>query len=154
MRDNVHVKLIEMHIKKHFAETLLISPVNSMTPFVVATEDEEDKEKYMFILKAESWLYEPLQGQSMDSKREMGCKAYMEGDKLIFGFMIEPDIDAETEIHSDKIVDFLERLYHQDTLTVVVIDHITMNVVWVTNDFAFGSIRDKFNPFFQKFGII
>jgi len=151
LRENFNVKLFERYIKEHFGETLAISPVNSMTPFAVRMPD--GKEEYIFVVKAESWLYEPLKGKSINDVVPMSAKAYLENGNLIFGFDIEPDISLESEIPKEKINGFLQRLYKQDKLTVVIIDHITTNVVWLTNNFPFKQVRDQFQPLFDYFGV-
>jgi hypothetical protein len=152
MRENLHVKMFEQYIKRNFSEIINQSPVNSMTPFTLETE--EGREEYIFIVKAESWLYEPLMEQDIDKQRPMGCKAYTEGENLIFGFDIDPDINLETEIYKDLIVEFLTRLHKQKILMVAVVDHITMNLVWITNNYPFWKVKEKFNPLFKHYGII
>jgi hypothetical protein len=151
LRENLNVKLFERYIKEHFGETLAISPVNSMTPFVVRMPD--GTEEYIFVVKAESWLYEPLKGKSINDVVPMSAKAYLENGNLIFGFDVQPDISLESEIPKEKIKGFLQRLYKQEVLTVVIVDHITTNIVWLTNNFPFWRVKSQFRPLFDYFGV-
>lgn len=151
LRDNLNVKMLERFIKENYSKILLNSPVNSMTPFVVEINGEEE---FLFIVKAESWLYEPLKDKTIKDNVPMGVKAYMEEDKLIWGFNIDPDISLETEIYFDKIFEFLKRMYKQKKLTVVILDHITNNIVWLTNNYPFWKVKEQFNPLFKYFEII
>ncbi len=151
MRDHLFVKMTEQYIKKYLTDTLLESPINSMTPFVV--EREDGIEEYLFVCKTESWIYEPLQGKSINSRTRIGAKSYIENDNLIFGFDVEPDINLESEILKEKIVGFLKRLYVQDKITIAIVDYITLNIVWVVH-YHFGHVRNNFNTLFKYYGII
>lgn len=151
MRENLYVKLVEQHIKKHCSETLDNSPVNCMTPFLF--EREDGIEEYMFVVKAESWLYNPLEGRTIDDRLHIGVKAYQEDNNLIFGFDVEPDINLETVIYEDKIRDFLIKLKKQERLTITMIDYITYNIVWIANDYPFYKVVDQFQPLFDYYRV-
>lgn len=151
MRQNFNIKMFEQWVKQNYGNEIINSPVNSMTPFV--GELPEGKKEYIFIVKAESWLYEPLKGKTLDDTVPMGSKAYMEGDKLIWGFDIDPDINLESEIPADKIKKFLNLMIQQDKITVVIVDHLTMNIVWMTNNYPFKEVKDQFKPLFEQYGL-
>lgn len=152
MRENFNVKMFEQWLKTSYSHEILTAPDNSMTPLGVDLPD--GRHEFIFLVKAESWLYEPLQGKDINDTVPMGVKSYKEGENLIFGFDVDPDINLESVIPKDKIEKFLTSLRQQDIITVVVIDHITMNIVWLTNNYPFWSVRDKFSPLFDFYGIV
>lgn len=151
MRSNFNVKLFEQWIKKNYGETIAEAPINSMTPVVGKLPD--GKQEYIFIAKAEEWIYEPLKDKTIEDKVPMGVKAYMEDDNLIWGFNIDPDISLESVIPHDIAKEFLIGIKMQDKLTVVIVNHITMNIVWMTNDYPFWQVKDQFKVFFEYFNL-
>jgi hypothetical protein len=151
LRQNFNVQLFEQWLKRNYGEDIATAPINSMTP--VVGEFPDGKQEYVFIVKAEEWLYEPLKGKTIDDTVPMAAKAYMEGDKLIWGFNVDPDINLECEIPANKIKKFLTLLKQQDKLTVIIVNHITMNIVWMTNNYPFWRGRDQFKLLFDYFGV-
>ncbi|GFN32521.1 hypothetical protein [Paenibacillus xylaniclasticus] len=151
MRQNFNVKMFERWLKEGYGEVIADAPTNSMTPVIGTLPD--GKKEYIFVVKGEEWLYEPLKGKTIEDTVPMGAKAYMEGINLIWGFDIEPDINLECEIPHSKIYDFLCTIKQQDKLTVVIVNHITTNIVWMTNNFPFEKVKEQFKPLFDYFDV-
>lgn len=151
MQNHPYVVAVEKTLKQFFEKEIISAPVNSMTPFVVIRPD--DRESYIFVAKCERWIYEPLLEKSIADRVKTRVKTYTEGTSLIFGFDIEPDISLESEIPKDKIEGFLKRLKEEEYLTIVVMDHITLRIIWMTNDIPFWKVKHKFNPLFEAFGV-
>lgn len=56
MRQNFNIQLYERWLHQNCGDIIIIAPVNSMTP--VVGELPEGKQEYVFIVKAEEWLYD------------------------------------------------------------------------------------------------
>ncbi|MDQ0090533.1 hypothetical protein J2T12_003956 [Paenibacillus anaericanus] len=151
MRENINIKLYEQWLKRNYGQAIANAPVNSMTPLVGELPDS--KQELIFVTKAESWLYEPLKGKGIDDTVLMDVKAYPEGDNLIWNFDIEPNISFESKITTNKIEEFLNIIIDQDYLTVVIVDQLTMNIVWMTNNYPLLQTLLMLRSMFKHFGV-
>lgn len=122
------------------------APTPSMTPLEYVIPPGNDE--LMFVIKAELELYSEftdlLQGA-------IQVTMYTEGDKLIFRLDIR-GCYFESEIQPDKIKQFLAVLHKQEYVTVMAVDHLTLRVVWLTNNLNLRANRNDFSPIFKRFG--
>ncbi|MEK4509469.1 hypothetical protein [Paenibacillus sp. FSL K6-2524] len=151
MRDNFNIKKFERWLKNSYGEEIANAPVNSFQPYF--TEFPDGKQELIFVAKCESWLYEPLKGKTSEDTVLTNIKAYLEGDKFIWGFNIESVINYESEIPDDSIEDFLSAIINLDALTIVIVDHLTTNIVWMTNDYPLQQTLLTLRPMFKHLGI-
>lgn len=146
------VQQLQSYIQEHFLHALNMSPVDSLTPFEIGNALTGHSE-FLFLSKSSPSMYAPVKGRGIQEKTACQVTMYHEGKSLILRFEVLGMI-METEIVESKIKNFLSILLHQETITLVVLDAKTYEVVWLTNTINFRMIRFHYKEIFEMHGVI
>lgn len=151
LRIKTFIPSLHGFLKKYYGKAIQESLLNTLTPYEV--ERPDGTIDLIFVAKCDSSIHEPVSSKGRDSNAHMSIHMYTEASNLIFGFTIDNDIKLESEISDELSERFLSVLKKQDTLTLVVWDSETDNIVWVTNTFPFSQVKDQFNLAFEHYGV-
>lgn len=148
--DSALSKKYESFLHEQLGPALSELPLDMLIP--LNYESDAGKEEIVFIAKCSADQYTPVTQRESDDIVPISVHMEMVPSRFSFAITLD-DLALQIGLQLTRAEEILRCLYDQEKITVILLDHQTLHVVWLTTEVHFEALRHNYDAIFQFFAI-